>query len=81
MVKAFAEVIGAVLANGWTCVWSYADSGAIAAIDAVEAVTKTNQCTVFSFATPFVHKAQGGTHQKRVTEYVIVFRPEQRGKV
>lgn len=75
MVKAFAEVIGTVLANGWTCAWSYADSGAIAAIDAVEAVTKTNQCKVFSFATPFIHKAQGGTHQKRVTEYVIVFRP------
>jgi adenine-specific DNA-methyltransferase len=43
MVTAFVDVVKAALSNGWSCAWSYADTGAIAVVDAIDAVTKTYQ--------------------------------------
>jgi adenine-specific DNA-methyltransferase len=75
MTQAFLEVIGMILENKWTCAWSYSDNAAVNPVDVIEAVTNKFPCTLHSFATPYVHKPQGGTRPKRITEYLVQFIP------
>jgi len=79
LVEAYAAVIGSVLSRGWICAWSYADSGDVAVSEVVRAVEKRVAQTATSYAVPHIHQAQGGRSRKprRVTEYVILFRPGQ----
>jgi adenine-specific DNA-methyltransferase len=72
VTKVFVQMIAEILGRGWSCAWSYSDTGAIDIKSVVERVTLRTNCTVHSFATPHSHKAQGGRRERKVTEYLIV---------
>ena len=75
IVDAFVAVIGAVLERGCICAWSYSDNGAVSPLLVFDAVRKKHAIQLRSFATPFVHKAQGGSSKKEITEYLVLFMP------
>jgi adenine-specific DNA-methyltransferase len=75
MEASFVDVIGSVLERNWICAWSYSDNGAIDPGQVIETVTKKYRVRVQSFATPYSHKAQGGSLQKHIVEYLILFIP------
>jgi adenine-specific DNA methylase len=75
MVDAFVNVIGSVLERNCICAWSYSDNGAIDPAQVVEIVSKKYGNRLQSFGTPYSHKAQGGSLQKHITEYLILFIP------
>lgn len=78
LTSAYASVIRTVMEYGWICAWSYADSGAASVVKVIESACRGVNAHVRSYAVPYIHKPQGGHHQKRVTEYLVVFIPENR---
>jgi adenine-specific DNA methylase len=75
VIAAFAELICGIIDRRCICAWSYSDNGAIDPIDVIEAVRAKHSVRLHSFATPFAHKAQGGSTQKSITEYLVLFLP------
>ncbi len=75
IVSVFVNVIVSILKRGWTCAWSHSDSAAASTMAVAEKVLEAAQCTLQSYATPYIHKSQGGRQQKRVTEYLLLFVP------
>lgn len=76
LTASLVDVISQVIRRGWICAWSYATSGDADIPQVVSEVMKRNPCRVQSFATPYVHQAQGGKSPRTVREYLIVFCPE-----
>lgn len=73
--EAFIKVISDILTRGWTCAWSYSDSGDASILSVVEHVSRKVPCHVNSFVTPYEHKPQGGQKPKKVKEYLIILTP------
>jgi hypothetical protein len=77
--QAFVNLISEILRRGWTCAWSYSDSGDADIAAVVSQVKQIEPCKIRSYGAPYEHKAQGrGTRQRRVTEYLIMLIPESR---
>lgn len=77
IAQGLIAIIHAVLRNGWTCAWSYADNGLADIVAVVEAVSARIPCNLQSFATPYIHNSQGRGHSaKRVVEYLTIFSPK-----
>lgn len=76
-LEALVEVIAGVLARGWTCAWSYSDTGSANIVAAVERLSDSAACGLRSYATPYEHKSQGKRRRrkKEVTEYLVLFTP------
>ena len=75
IIDAFVNVIGAILERGCICAWSYSDNGSVNPLLVIGAVREKYTVQLRSFATPFVHKAQGGSSKKEITEYLVLFSP------
>ena len=79
--SAFVDLICDVLGRGWSCAWSYADSGNADVVKVLDLVGETIRCEVKSFATPYQHKIQGRNRKDRkrmtgeVTEYLVLLSP------
>jgi adenine-specific DNA methylase len=73
--QAFVRLISEVLTCGWTCAWSYANSGIADMVSVIRSVDKVINCRVSSYAVPHAHKPQGGYRPKTVTEYLVMFVP------
>ena len=76
--QAFVNIISRVLGCGYLCAWSYSDNGDADIGSVVRQVEDTIPCVVRSFSTPYEHKPQGRQRSKLVTEYLLLFQPEQR---
>lgn len=73
----FANLIEVVLSKGWTCAWSYSDSGEADPLFVVEQVAgRVKNVKVRSFSTPYVHRSQGGRKSKMVMECLLIFQPD-----
>lgn len=70
-----AEVILESLEYGWSCAWSYSDSGDASIPGVVSQVTSRKPVRVTSYSAPYEHKPLGGRSAKRVREYLIIFQP------
>jgi adenine-specific DNA-methyltransferase len=78
VVDRLVDVICGILGNGWTCAWSYASNGLASIPTVVETVARRCGCAIHSFATPYVHNAQGRqASSKRVVEYLVIFVPDR----
>ena len=73
MEAALVEVISQVLACGWNCVWSYADTGDARIAGVIEEVMRRCFCQARSYVAPHRHQSQGGRRPKEVLEYVVLF--------
>ena len=73
-----ARVLTEVLLRGWTCAWSYSDSGIASIPSVIDAVRQNVDCSVRSYATPYEHRPQSGSYVKKVKEYLLILSP--RGK-
>lgn len=71
------RVITSILKRGWICAWSYSDSGAANIYEVIRCVYRKRNCDVSSYSAPYVHKSHGGVKPKKVTEYLIIFSPEE----
>lgn len=70
--SSLVNIMAEIVARGWTCAWSYADSGTADIVEVLETLNKTiDRCNIRSYATPYVHKPQGRRRSKPVTEYLI----------
>ncbi len=72
------QIICSILERGWICAWSYSDNGDASIMNVIELVYNKKNCRVVSFSTPYRHKSQGKRKQKTVTEYYILFLPEEK---
>lgn len=70
------NVIAQVLSCGFACAWSYSDNGDANIVTVVNDVGTRIRCRVRSLSTLYEHKPQGGRRAKTVTEYLLVFTPE-----
>ena len=70
-----SDIFCSVLEKGWSCAWSYSDSGDATIVSVIEDVASETNCIVKSYCTPYTHKAQGGKRSKKVREYLLIFRP------
>ena len=77
LASAFTTLICSVLRKGWMCAWSYSDSGAAKLVKVVEQIAKDVDVQVKSYAVQYVHMSQGKRPHKKVTEYLIIFAPDQ----
>jgi adenine-specific DNA methylase len=83
LASVFAGLICSVLKNGWTCAWSYSDSGSASVVKVVEQVCQDVGAQVRSYAVPYTHRSQGKSQgrrrlSKKVVEYLIIFVPRER---
>jgi hypothetical protein len=76
MANTLVSVITSILRRGWSCAWSYSDSGVANIYNVISSVNDEVRCDVKSFSAPFIHVSQGRNRkQKQVTEFLIVFSP------
>jgi adenine-specific DNA-methyltransferase len=73
--KIFVQLITEVLKRGWTCAWSYADSGDANIVTVLSEVQDKIPFEAKSYATPYEHRSQGKRKSKKVTEYLIMLMP------
>lgn len=67
-------IISACLAQGWSCLWSYSDTG-LASIDGVLQRVTVQPRQVELFAMNHTYKAQGKRGAKKVVEHAIYLSP------
>jgi adenine-specific DNA-methyltransferase len=70
-------IIRAILARGWTCAWSYSNTGRARIPVVLESVWRAEACCIESFAAPHRYVSQRGRGPKEVTEYLILFVPKR----
>jgi adenine-specific DNA-methyltransferase len=73
--KIFVYLITEVLKRGWTCAWSYANSGDANIVTVLNEVQDNIPFEAKSYATPYEHRSQGRRKSKKVIEYLIVMTP------
>jgi adenine-specific DNA-methyltransferase len=76
MEDGLVNIIRTILAKGWTCAWSYSDSGQARITKIIERITAVAQCRCVSFAAPHRHAGHRGKPHKKVTEYLLLFVPK-----
>jgi len=67
------NIITNILSKGWSCAWSYSDSGAANICNVINTVYLNTNCDIKSYSVPFVHKSQGGALPKNVNEFLVIF--------
>lgn len=75
--KQFVEIFTTILNSGDICGWSYSNSAAAECAQVIYELVNTTNCKVESFESPYQYKAQGGSGQKNIKEYLIFFYPEK----
>jgi hypothetical protein len=73
----FIQIVSDILKQGWSCAWSYSDSGAVNIPETIQSIEERNNCTVKSYSIPYIHNSQGGHRPKKVTEFLIIFTPKK----
>lgn len=68
-----SRIVERVLKNGWSCMWSYSNSG-VADIESVIGGMRIQPANLEIFSADYSYKAQGRHSSKRVTEHVIFMR-------
>lgn len=72
--REIAKVLHACLAEGWTCLWSYSNTGT-ASIRGTLGHLDGVASSIEIFKMPHVYKAQGKRSAKQVLEYAVHLRP------
>jgi adenine-specific DNA-methyltransferase len=75
--REIAKVLQACLTEGWTCLWSYSNTGT-ASIRGTLGHLEGVASSIDIFKMPHVYKAQGKRNAKQVLEYAIHLRPSLR---
>ena len=76
--KILAGIITAILSSDMKCAWSYSDNGDASIINVINYVLEHTPCKVYLYGTSHNHQSQrGSNHNIPVTEYCIIFYPEQ----
>lgn len=77
----YIEVLSSIVNRGLICAWSYSDNATISSFEIIQKVHILTNCKVQSFATPYVHQAQGGSKSKRIQEYLVLFTPANKESI
>ncbi len=77
VTAATGDVIEAIIERGWSCVWSYSNTGRADVRAALERVTDRVRCSVTSVAVPHTYKGQGGHAPREVWEYIFTIVPRR----
>lgn len=75
--REIAKVLRACLVNGWTCLWSYSNTGT-ASIGGTLAHLEGVAGSIEIFQMAHVYKAQGKRNAKQVLEYAVYLRPSKK---
>lgn len=74
--REIAKVLHACLANGWSCLWSYSNSGTASIQGTLKHLSDVAH-RIEIFQMNHVYKAQGKRNAKQVMEYAIYLQPRQ----
>lgn len=73
--KLIIQIISNILDIGWTCAWSYSNTGMANIHEVLSHIIQKYRCNIKSYSTPYTHRSQGGFQYKDVVEYLIIITP------